>query len=311
MSSVDPFLPAGGQRWLVVTPHPDDETLGAGGLVQRARGAGAAVRVLRLTDGEANPWPQRWLERRWRIDVAARARWAERRRAECDAALVALGLDPAADLVALGWPDGGVTDRLFDDAAGTVTGFRAVVDAFAPTHLVVPAADDRHPDHNVVPVIAALALGDGALRTLAYRVHGGSRGDALRLALTPAELDAKRRALACHRSQLALSARRFEARVDPVEAYDADPFAGRASSALGWSPVVEGLLRAAQGRWHWRLAGRDAAGRPRVAVRAATGPTDARPPAEPDLNFMKLEPGRRGPWIYDSHGWDRRADRAP
>jgi LmbE family N-acetylglucosaminyl deacetylase len=311
MSFADPSLPAAGQRWLVVAPHPDDETLGAGGLLQRAHGAGAAVRVLRLTDGEANPWPQRWLERRWRIDAAARARWAARRRAECEAALFALGLDPVADLVALGWPDGGVTDRLFDDTADTVAAFRAVVDAFAPTHLVVPAADDRHPDHNVVPVIAALALGDAAPRTLAYRVHGGSRGDALTIALTPAELDAKRRALACHRTQLALSARRFEARVDPVEAYDADAFGGAASSAVGWSPVIEGLLRPVQGRWRWRFAGRDAAGRPRVAVRPATGSTDGRPPAVPDLNFMKLEPGRRGPWIYDSHGWDRRADRAP
>ncbi|MCG3175194.1 MAG: 1D-myo-inositol 2-acetamido-2-deoxy-alpha-D-glucopyranoside deacetylase [Candidatus Omnitrophica bacterium] len=41
-------------RLLVVAPHPDDETLGAGGLLQRARKAGAAVLVLHLTHGENN-----------------------------------------------------------------------------------------------------------------------------------------------------------------------------------------------------------------------------------------------------------------
>ena len=41
-------------RILIVAPHPDDETLGAGGLLQRARAAGAAVQILYLTHGENN-----------------------------------------------------------------------------------------------------------------------------------------------------------------------------------------------------------------------------------------------------------------
>jgi LmbE family N-acetylglucosaminyl deacetylase len=315
MPTAPSLLPATGQRWLVVAPHPDDETLGTGGLLQRIRRAGATVRLLRLTDGEANPWPQRWLERRWRIDADARARWAARRRAECDAALNVLGLDPAHELAEFHWPDGGVTAQLLADPSGAVARFRSEIVDFAPTQLVVPAADDRHPDHNAVPVLAALALHDVERppATLAYRVHGGSRGDALTLELTPDEVAVKRRALACHRTQLALSAGRFEARVTAVEAFDADPFGRRQGAELGWSPVVERALGLLQRRWRWRLAGWDAAGRVRVGDCPAGGRNSPRPDEKTagDYVFMKLEPERRGPWIYDSHGWIRRVAGAP
>lgn len=307
---IDGLSAAVEQRWLVVAPHPDDETLGTGGLLQRLRSTGAMLRLLRLTDGEANPWPQRWLERRWRIDAAARARWAARRRDECAAALAVLGVDPVRELVAFRWPDGGVTAQLLEDPVRTVARFRAEILAFAPTHVVVPAADDRHPDHNVAPVLAELAMRDLASRptVLAYRVHGGSRGDALALELTPAELATKRRALACHRTQLALSAGRFEARVAAVETFDADPFGARLGAELGWSPVVEAVLGSLQRHWRWRLAGWDATGGVRVADRPADG-RNSHPPDEKtvrDYVFMKLEPDRRGPWIYDSRGWIRR-----
>ena len=50
-------LPSSAQdRLLVVAPHPDDETIAAGGLIQSALHAGAAVRVLFATDGDNNPW---------------------------------------------------------------------------------------------------------------------------------------------------------------------------------------------------------------------------------------------------------------
>src|SRR5947209_8000477 len=42
-------------RLLVVAPHPDDETLGAGGLIQRVRQSGGVVKILYLTDGEGYP----------------------------------------------------------------------------------------------------------------------------------------------------------------------------------------------------------------------------------------------------------------
>ena len=42
-------------RLLVIAPHPDDEVLGAGGLMQRVKATGGAVRVVYLTDGDGYP----------------------------------------------------------------------------------------------------------------------------------------------------------------------------------------------------------------------------------------------------------------
>src|SRR6202044_612035 len=42
-----PFVPT-----LVLAPHPDDETLGAGGLIAKLRRAGVTVTIVAITDGE-------------------------------------------------------------------------------------------------------------------------------------------------------------------------------------------------------------------------------------------------------------------
>jgi hypothetical protein len=56
-------------RLLVFAPHPDDETIATGELIQLARASGAVVHVVFATDGDNNPWPQRWCERRLHIPV--------------------------------------------------------------------------------------------------------------------------------------------------------------------------------------------------------------------------------------------------
>src|ERR1043166_6341043 len=43
-------------RLLILAPHEDDETLGAGGVIQQAVTARAAVRVVYLTYGDHNEW---------------------------------------------------------------------------------------------------------------------------------------------------------------------------------------------------------------------------------------------------------------
>ena len=96
-----------GARITVLAPHPDDESLGAGGLIQQALAAGAGVRVIFITDGDNNPWPQRWIERRWRIDGECRPRWGARRRAEALRALERLGV-PASQAEFFGLPDAGI-----------------------------------------------------------------------------------------------------------------------------------------------------------------------------------------------------------
>jgi hypothetical protein len=46
-------LTLGRVRALVVSPHPDDATLGAGGLIQRVLHEGGALRIVQMTGGEA------------------------------------------------------------------------------------------------------------------------------------------------------------------------------------------------------------------------------------------------------------------
>jgi LmbE family N-acetylglucosaminyl deacetylase len=48
-----PLLSLPGSAIVVVSPHPDDEILGAGGLIRSAAHAGLEVTVLSVTDGEA------------------------------------------------------------------------------------------------------------------------------------------------------------------------------------------------------------------------------------------------------------------
>ncbi len=52
LHDADDFLAAGG-RVVLVSPHPDDEVLGCGGLLFRARQLGLEVLVIAVTDGEA------------------------------------------------------------------------------------------------------------------------------------------------------------------------------------------------------------------------------------------------------------------
>ena len=197
-------------RLLVFAPHPDDETLATGELIQLALAAGAEVRVVFATDGDNNPWPQRWAERRWRIGAAERERWGKRRRGEALAALARLGLS-AQSARFLGWPDLGLTARLErDDTA--IEALRAEIDAFAPTHVAMPSLHDRHPDHGALRVMLELALrrGQWPCLRLGYVVHGRSGEPGEWLPVPDAARHARKsEALMAHASQIILSRRRL------------------------------------------------------------------------------------------------------
>lgn len=210
-----------GDRVLVVAVHPDDETLATAGLIRSAGAAGAQVRVVFVTDGDNNPWPQRWIERRWHIDMAARARWGARRREEARAALVTLGVGAGAAIF-LGLPDQGLTALLIEGDA-LEQALRIGIDAFAPTWVVGPSRADRHPDHSAVAValerIAWRIGAPAASQWLAAVVHGHATAADVRLVLDGAALQRKRAALAAHRTQLALSRGRLERMAAAIECF--------------------------------------------------------------------------------------------
>lgn len=200
---------------MVIAPHPDDETLATGGLVQQAIRAGAAVRVIFMTDGDDNPWPQRFLERRWRIGPAERQRWGSLRRAEAQAALRRLGADESCAQF-LGFPDQGLTRMLMKRDDRAIAALAAAFEPWRPTLLALPSSSDRHPDHSAAWVHAQIALDRAgcadAIRVLEYLVHYRERTlppVSAQVALTPIERAAKHDAILCHATQVALSRGRF------------------------------------------------------------------------------------------------------
>lgn len=208
MTRILTFPPA--SRLLVFAPHPDDETLATGELIQLALAAGAAVRVVFATDGDNNPWPQRWSERRWHIGAADRARWGKRRRSEALVALAELGVS-AQSARFLGWPDLGLTENLERDDTAIDT-LAAEIGTFAPTHVAMPSLHDRHPDHGALRVMIELAMRKARAQCvcLGYVVHGRTADSGEWLLPRDQERHRRKRdALLAHVSQISLSRRRL------------------------------------------------------------------------------------------------------
>lgn len=93
-------------RILVIAPHPDDEMLGAGGLMQQAVAAGADLRVLYMTNGELNEVASIFYQKRPLLIRSDFIKNGVIRQKEAVDALNFLGV-PLDKLIFLGYPDGG------------------------------------------------------------------------------------------------------------------------------------------------------------------------------------------------------------
>lgn len=290
-------------RLLVIAPHPDDESIATGELIQHVRAAGGSTNILLLTDGDNNPWPQRWLERRLRIGAAERQRWGLRRRGEVGLALRQLGL-PQEAMHALGLPDMGVTRALRADLPGTLRHWTAQLDAFHPNLIVFPALADSHPDHGAAHVLTRLAVAQwqgGSPRLLSYLVHGHAEGQGALVHLAAsADVHGNKLAALCqHRSQMALSGRRMRRLADRPEHYRER---GAARQSLPWRPLpalrpwLKLTVVDCRGvhSWSWREAPleRDSTGGYVLSLPPPEGP-----------RFAKLHMDLPSPWIFDRWGW--------
>jgi LmbE family N-acetylglucosaminyl deacetylase len=130
------------ERVAVCAAHPDDEVLGAGGVMALLAAAGVQLDLVAVTDGEgSHPGST----------VLAPDRLAELRIAETEDALAALGVP--ARVTRLGLPDSGLAAReteLVGRLAAAVAGCDAVL---------APWTGDAHPDHEAVGR-AAVAVGE-------------------------------------------------------------------------------------------------------------------------------------------------------
>ncbi len=194
-------MPVTSDRMLVVAAHPDDETLGAGGLLAAAEAHGVQLTVLVATDGDASHPGS---------PTHSAKDLANVRRREVYAALATLA--PSAEVIMLGLPDGRLRECV-DELTAEIR--RA---AAGCTHLVTPWVGDRHPDHEACARAAATAAAEHAVQHWQYPIwawHWDDPNapvlprDALRvIALDEAALRAKQAAIACYASQSApLSAR--------------------------------------------------------------------------------------------------------
>ncbi|WP_394279512.1 PIG-L family deacetylase [Microbacterium sp.] len=174
---------------VVVAAHPDDETLGAGGLIATAAAAGHDVTVIVATDGEAASPEQRGL--------------ALLRRQELTAALYRVA--PRAHIRHLGLPDGGLRENTRRLASMLTAEFAA----FDPDDTLVAVTwwGDGHRDHRVLgETVRTVARGARVIGYPIWYWHWGDPdspdpGPWVELALTPRAASAKAAALSEHASQ--------------------------------------------------------------------------------------------------------------
>ncbi len=173
---------------LIIAPHPDDETLGAGGLIASHRQRGFPVTVVAVTDGEAAY-----------LDAPD---LAPIRRREQDEAVRALGVDQPITRLAL--PDSAV-------AAHEAELGHLLAKLVAPGMLVLaPWTHDFHPDHEACGRAALKVCASAGAELVFYLFWTWHRRpmDVLSgVSLLRFELDThlqarKQIALSCHRSQL-------------------------------------------------------------------------------------------------------------
>lgn len=191
---LDRLFPEASSRLVVLAAHPDDETLGAGGLIATLASRGAAVDVVVATAGEAShpDSPTNTPQELARV-----------RQGELTAAVAELA--PGAAVHFLNLPDGALAEHRSElDAA------LAAVVGTDPEHtvLVAPWRTDGHTDHDAAGRAAAGLARTLGLPLLEYPIwlwHWGKPAD------VPADLmllslgdaaPAKARAMAAHVSQV-------------------------------------------------------------------------------------------------------------
>ncbi|MCW8809193.1 MAG: PIG-L family deacetylase [Rhodanobacter sp.] len=293
-------------RLLVVAPHPDDETIATGLLIQQVRAADGEVQILLLTAGDNNPWPQRWLERRLLIRAQDRERWGRRRHAEALQALQRLDV-PSQALHALGLPDMGITDCLLRPDTAVVDAVAKAIEQFQPTLIAVPALADRHPDHGSAHVLVRLALTRQrpSPPVLTYLVHGRTLGvSSVEIGGTSTQRSSKRSALLAHCTQMALSAGRMRRMAERPECYDRLPAQSESARALPWQPPgwlgrwlrLSVVTESGAQTWRWCNAPlhRDDHGAYHLTSLAG---------AEDSARFVRLAWDLHTPWIFDYWGW--------
>jgi LmbE family N-acetylglucosaminyl deacetylase len=186
-----------GRPLVVVAPHPDDESLGLGGLIAAAAALGNGVSVIFLTDGEGSHVGS---------PTFPPERLARLRRSEATAALAALGVPPeCGHFLALG-----DTRLSILSSPGRLAAMDRMQAIAPPDALVcVTALTDPHGDHQGASALVRDTAWKAPVTVMHYPVWtwNASPGalpatapEGFRIDVPP-YLAMKRNAVAAHRSQ--------------------------------------------------------------------------------------------------------------
>ncbi len=178
-----------GDRIMVFAPHPDDESLGCGGIIQQAVAMNLPVRIVWLTYGDNNEWSFFLYRKRPVFIPEAVRQMGELRRREALAAARILGVDPNEE-VFLGYPDFGtltiwyrhwadrpafesmltkVTKVPYPDACRPGAPYKgeeilrdleANLREFKPTKVFISHPSDHNVDHQALYLFTRVALWD-------------------------------------------------------------------------------------------------------------------------------------------------------
>lgn len=170
-----------GDRVVVVSPHPDDETLGCAGLIQILLERGVTPLVIVFTNGDGFDASIHLKLHEVQISPEDRETYAKLRQAETLAAMRILGLTPK-QVVFLGFSERTLAvDWLLNGNDKFVNTLADWFERFQPTTVILPSRYDDHPIHAIVCSIGWSALfqavSEGQLkqmpRVLEFLVHYG------------------------------------------------------------------------------------------------------------------------------------------
>ena len=176
-------------RVLILAPHPDDEVMAAGGVIQKALKAKARVKILFLTNGDHNEPAFIIYEKRLTIRKGEFIHMGQVRREESLKALNSLGL-AEKDCIFLGYPDYGTMEILLKYWGNTrpfkylltriskvpystclspgapyvgesiLKDMKKVIRSFKPTKVFVSSPVDVNRDHRSLYLFLRVALWD-------------------------------------------------------------------------------------------------------------------------------------------------------
>jgi len=137
------------EKVLIFAPHPDDETLAAGGYIEKAIKNQAEVYIVLITDGN-------------------RHRLREKRYQEFESATSMLGVHKD-HLVFLNYPDGKLR---YQDKNVLEQQFKGIIDSTQPNIVIYPIHEDHHLDHKTTGQILGIILNNYPnIKSYGYLIH--------------------------------------------------------------------------------------------------------------------------------------------